>query len=216
MPPTKKTTTMSDGPPVSLERDPRVYRYVVKHDSGFAPCFDSGICTLACCKPSIRRTARKGDWVLGFAQRNKGEAHLLYAMRVAEVLDFTAYGNDRRYSKRQDNIYRRTEDGSFRRVARHEHHKDIGDQERDLRGKNALIADFWWHDVKGLDLIATLGDDIARRLWHSGRGHKVNGLVDGDLEAVVTILRRKARRTSSASIRSNSRRFVEHAARGRC
>ena len=67
---------------------PRVFRYVLKHDHGFAPCFDDGVCTLGCCKPNIRRSAVVGDWILGFAPRKKGNARLLFVMQVGEVLGF--------------------------------------------------------------------------------------------------------------------------------
>ena len=67
---------------------PRVFRYVLNMTTGFAPCFDDGVCTLGCCKPNIRRSAVVGDWILGFAPRKKGNARLLFVMQVGEVLGF--------------------------------------------------------------------------------------------------------------------------------
>ena len=46
-------------------RDPHFFMYVVKVDSGFAPNPVGGLCTLACCKPTIRKTANVGDWIIG-------------------------------------------------------------------------------------------------------------------------------------------------------
>ncbi len=43
----------------------RIYAYILKVDSGFAPNPFHGWCTLACCKPAIRRKARPGDWIVG-------------------------------------------------------------------------------------------------------------------------------------------------------
>src|SRR5947209_17026129 len=99
---------------------PRVFRYVLVYDTGFAPCYNDGICTLACCKPRIRRSAAVGDWVLGFASRPRGEARLLYAMRTSEVLNFNCYAVDPRFADRWDNIYVPGSRGGFRRVADHD------------------------------------------------------------------------------------------------
>src|SRR6185295_1040051 len=43
----------------------RVYMYVVQRDFGFAPNPFHGYCTLATCKPGIRRTAKVDDWGIG-------------------------------------------------------------------------------------------------------------------------------------------------------
>jgi hypothetical protein len=42
----------------------KLYSYVVTHDTGFSPNPFWGCCTLADCKPAIRRTAKIGDWVV--------------------------------------------------------------------------------------------------------------------------------------------------------
>jgi putative DNA base modification enzyme with NMAD domain len=172
-------------PHLSRLAAPRVFRYVVTHDSGFAPCFEGGICTLACCKPNIRLSAIVGDWVLGFAPQRTGEARLLYAMRVGEVLDFGSYATDHRFAGRRDNIYYSDGSCGIRRVATHATHLEPREQARDLRGRNVLIADWWRHfEPRGLDLRIAVGREIARRLWYAGRGHKVNGLLPGDLQAL--------------------------------
>ena len=35
----------------------KLMAYIVRHDSGFSPNPFGGVCTLACCKPAIRRSA---------------------------------------------------------------------------------------------------------------------------------------------------------------
>jgi len=52
MPAAKKATAQS------------LYSYVVRYDSGFAPNPFGGYCTLATCKPEIRKTAQLGDWLV--------------------------------------------------------------------------------------------------------------------------------------------------------
>ena len=46
-----------------------LYSYVIKHDSGFAANPFCGYCTLADCKPAIRRTAKVGDWIVSARYR---------------------------------------------------------------------------------------------------------------------------------------------------
>ena len=50
----------------------RLFSYVVAHDTGFSPNPFFGYCTLACCKPVIRRSAQAGDWVVGLGRTSLG------------------------------------------------------------------------------------------------------------------------------------------------
>ena len=47
----------------------RIFRYVVRFDSGAAPNPFGGWCSLAICKPGIRRTAGVTDWIIGLRSR---------------------------------------------------------------------------------------------------------------------------------------------------
>ncbi|NPU92118.1 MAG: hypothetical protein HPY82_09425 [Gammaproteobacteria bacterium] len=97
-----------------------IYSYVVRYDSGFAPNPFYGFCTLATCKPDIRRTAVHGDWIVGSGSNDRSVrrgGHIVYAMKVTEVMTFDQYAKDlrfkvkipyRRGSRKQscgDNIY---------------------------------------------------------------------------------------------------------------
>lgn len=113
----------------------RLFSYVVARDYGFAPNPFYGWCTLATCKPRIRAKASVGDWVIGTGAKSKyGLAgHLIFAMRVEEVLDFDAYWNDPRFSAKKpvlngslkqlygDNIYHR-EVGRWKQEDSHHSH----------------------------------------------------------------------------------------------
>lgn len=99
----------------------RLYSYIVARDFGFAPNPFHGYCTLATCKPKIRAGAREGDWVMGTGAKSRYDfsGRLIYAMQVAEVLNFDTYWNDPRFVRKRpnlngslkliygDNIYRR-------------------------------------------------------------------------------------------------------------
>jgi hypothetical protein len=110
----------------------RVYSYVVARDFGFAPNPFHGWCTLATCKPRLRKYAQPGDWVVGTGTGTKGRAgSLVYAMRVEEALTFDQYWRDPRFRRKRpdlrasrklafgDNIYRRARDGSWCQLPSH-------------------------------------------------------------------------------------------------
>ena len=75
----------------------KLYSYVIPYDNGFAPNPFFGYCTLACCKPDIRRCAKDGNWVVGTGSlRTVGVNKMVYAMKVKEVLSFDEYSRDKK------------------------------------------------------------------------------------------------------------------------
>jgi hypothetical protein len=98
----------------------------VARDYGFAPNPFYGFCTLATCKPTIRRIAEIGDWIVGTGSKPRGrEGRIVFAMRVTEAMPFDHYWRDPRFvgkrpnlrgSKKQafgDNIYHRGKTGRW-------------------------------------------------------------------------------------------------------
>ena len=84
-----------------------LFSYVVRYDSGFAPNPFHGYCTLATCKPRIRKHAQVGDWVVGTGSNARGVwrgGYLVYAMRVTEVLSTGEFWNDPRFEKKKPNL----------------------------------------------------------------------------------------------------------------
>ena len=76
----------------------KVYMYVVARDFGFAPNPFHGTCTLATCKPVIRRNACKDDWVVGMAGgRLKAVGRCVFAMQVTQAMGFDQYWSDPEY-----------------------------------------------------------------------------------------------------------------------
>jgi hypothetical protein len=74
------------------------YLYVVDRDFGFAPNPFHGVCTLATCKPQIRKLAAIGDWILGLGGgRHKATGRLIFAMQVRDAISFDAYWDDEAY-----------------------------------------------------------------------------------------------------------------------
>ncbi len=75
-----------------------LYSYKVARDFGFAPNPFWGFCTLACCKPDIRRSAQVDDWVVGGGSAQNNMRHrVVFAMRVTETMTFDEYWNDPRF-----------------------------------------------------------------------------------------------------------------------
>lgn len=73
----------------------RLFTYKVKTDRGSAPNPYFGVCTLAICKPRIRKHAKPGDLVVGFGCRSRAdpgeEFRVVYAMQVEDVLPWRTY-----------------------------------------------------------------------------------------------------------------------------
>jgi hypothetical protein len=156
-----------------------LFSYVIASDTGFAPNPFGGVCTLATCKPAIRRVARPGDWILGTGSTaTAGASRLVYAMSVSEVLPIEAYGADPRFQRKIPSLT----GAAWRRCGDNIYHVDgIGEwhqrrspfhgprhRARDLSGRNVLIGrEFYYFGQAAVELPPRL-----RALIKIGRGHK--------------------------------------------
>ncbi len=169
----------------------RLYSYVVRYDVGFAPNPFQGWCTLATCKPEIRRAAGPGDWIVGTGSKSNGaEGRLVYAMRIAEVLTFQQYWDDPRFAVKKpvrtasvkraygDNVYHRAEDGAWlQEDSRHsfaDGTSNRGHVERDTSADAVLVAsEFAYFGPTGPRVPARLRSEELD-LVHHGRSHRCN------------------------------------------
>lgn len=164
-----------------------LFSYIITRDYGFAPNPFPPYCTLATCKPRIRRSATIGDWVLGIGSASKGslmKERLIYAMQVQERLTYDQYWNDSRFfykkpimngSKKQtygDNIYHTDEKtGTF--LQENSHHSlpdgsiNHDNYRRDLSSKNVLISKKYWYWGKNAIPIPQQYHKVIK----SGRGY---------------------------------------------
>ena len=101
------TTVPSNAMPAAKMPCPaRLYSYIVARDYGFAPNPFYGFCTLATCKPQIRKKAEIGDWIIGTGSKKKGrDGRLVYAMRVTEVMSFDDYWADSRFHRKRPDMH---------------------------------------------------------------------------------------------------------------
>jgi hypothetical protein len=85
----------------------RLFSYVVRYDSGFAPNPFHGVCTLATCKPQIRKSANVDEWIVGTGssdRRVQRGSTLVYAMRITEVLPRKQYWEDKKFRRKRPNL----------------------------------------------------------------------------------------------------------------
>jgi hypothetical protein len=157
----------------------RIISYTVACDRGFAPNPFWGYCTLACCKPTIRRVADVGDWIVGL---EPGGQRVLYIMQVTEKLSFRQYWHDLRFAGKRpdmegdaiarvgDNLYRPSEEGFEQIRSRHsldDGTEDTSSKAHDLKGRFVLVSNrFAYH---GQDAIELPEDLVFLRI---GRGHR--------------------------------------------
>jgi len=164
---------LDSGIPRLVENGNRLFSYVLRSDTGFAPNVTGGYCTLACCKPKIRSTANAGDWVIGTLPKHLGKNRLAYVMRINESLTFNDYFEDKRFQIKKpdldlngDNIYYKKK-GKFVQVKNNHHtgkHLD-----HDTSADRVLIGSiFWYFGEKAPEIPSRLCSLIK-----TGPGHKI-------------------------------------------
>lgn len=163
------------------------YLYVVARDFGFAPNPFHGRCTLATCKPRIRRAARVGDWVLGMGGRDlRATGHCIFAMEVTAKMTFTEYWDAPEFLMKRplrngsltmavgDNIYHKTAAGSWVQADSHHSHPDGTQNLANVRvdtSADAVLAssNFYYFGQAAPRIPAKVLTDLGYR---NGRGHK--------------------------------------------
>jgi hypothetical protein len=92
----------------------RIFRYILKNDTGMAPCIDGGLVSLAACKPKIRGSAQPGDWVVGFFPKPEPRGLVAWAGRISRRVEIGDY--EAEFRGRSDAVYRAKPNGEFKRL----------------------------------------------------------------------------------------------------
>lgn len=162
-----------------------IYSYVLRFDDGKAPNPYWGVCTLAICKPVIRRTAKVGDWVIGTGSKNSpiGDISnkLVYAMKITKIQSMEEYdtyciahiktkipvpkSEDFRLQV-GDCIYDYSENPPIIRTG--SQHCEC-DMIKDLNGKNVLLSEQFYYFG---DAPITIKEELKDKIIKNYSGHK--------------------------------------------
>jgi len=174
-----------------LSSTERLFTYKVKDDFGTAPNPFAGVCTLAICKPAIRRVAKQGDLIVGLTPGRDGR--IVYCMQVMDKKPWKEYIElcsnkaarlaQPEYTNLNKKIPKSDQDQGdciWRDAAAYQearpsysghggtHHfwKDV------LNGQNVLLSTKFWYFGKGDQFDIRLPEDL--KLIIPGRGHQSN------------------------------------------
>jgi hypothetical protein len=164
----------------------KIYSYVLRVDRGAAPNPFWGTCTLTICKPTIRRNAQIGDWVIGTGSKNVkcNDVHnlsdrVVYAMKISDIKTLQDYDTFCKSSLPNkipnwqatdwrlhmgDCIfdYSKGLNPSIRKSVHDERNR-----KRDLNGLNALLSDnFYYFGEKAKPLPPELKQLVKRNQGH--------------------------------------------------
>jgi hypothetical protein len=147
-----------------VDQSKSLYIYSVTRDLGFAPNPFHGFCTLATCKPNIRKKAEIGDWVMGIGGANMPlqKRKCIFLMEVTNKITFDEYWNNPEYQLKKavrngskvqvlgDNIYHTSEEGKWLQEDSHHSNADGTINENNLKrdtgkGNNVLISNNFFY-----------------------------------------------------------------------
>ena len=168
----------------------RLFSYVVLYDVGFAPNPFHGFCSLACCKPRIRKKADIGDLIVGTTSTKGGvDPKLLYIMKVTDSTDFSNYWSNTKFIDKKpdlersvkycvgDNIYHKVKGNWVQENSRHTNLDGTTNKENlntDTGANKVLLSTnfvYWGANaipVPGFLRCGIPSEDIV----HKGQGHK--------------------------------------------
>lgn len=201
-------------------REKECISYVVKDDCGYAPNPWWGECTLAVCKPVIRKTAREGDLIIGLTPIAL-EHRLVYAMFVEEIISLSEYYQDPRFKSKKpdfqsddvrmwmgDNFYQLLDDEYTQHLSAHNiegRDKETLDQKMaaDLSGMSVLISNLFFYYGKNSPLLSSNLDFLR-----VGRGHRLTGT-----KGVLAFERYASKLIKTPGIHGNPRTLEREAAK---
>lgn len=145
----------------------RLFAYKMVRDYGFAPNPFDGFCTLATCKPKIRKAAKEGDLIIACGSAKNGFAgRAICALRVTGKSTFQQYWDNPLFKRKRpilglsrrrafgDNIYHRDPEGNWiQEDSHHSLHEGISNQlnlMRDTSSDHVLWSDdfiYWGREA---------------------------------------------------------------------
>jgi len=149
----------------------KIYSYMIDHDFGLAPNPFGKYCTVAVCKPKIRKSGnlKIGDWLIGTGSKSLKKSSgfecvlkLIYAMQVSEILCLNKYWNDPRFRYKRpvmrggtlstmfgDNFYHLDANNNWvQEDCAHNNFDGVYNEDhfrKDIFGENALISEHFYY-----------------------------------------------------------------------
>lgn len=175
-----------------------LYVYVVDRDFGFAPNPFHGYCTLATCKPGIRKSARIGDWLLGVGgSRLRATGKCIFLMNISEIITFETYWADTRFHVKKpirngssvmmvgDNVYHRdVTTGDWIQEDSHHSNQDGSPNntnlQRDTLSENVLISNHFFYFGS-----AAISVDLTSINYKNGRSYSKKSFGNSEVAAFV-------------------------------
>lgn len=159
--------------------DKIIFTYRLTHDTGFAPCVDNGMLTLACCKGGTATVKRGLRYFIGrFFEENLQKDvevyisgiyanKLLYIAKIDKVITMNEYFSKREYKDRIDQIYRLDGEKLKRKKCKLRGvHDDDYSNNCDINGKYVLISkEFIFFGNKAIET-----DESILSYYPGGRG----------------------------------------------
>jgi hypothetical protein len=147
-----------------------LFSYVVRWDHGFAPNPFYGTCTIATCKPYIRKKAIVGDWILGTGSAEREfQGRAIFLMRVTDATRFDDYWKLPDFTLKKpvmngslkqrfgDNIYHRDTNGNWVQADSRHSRDDLANEDnlrRDTKTTDRVLisSDFvyWGEDAPNI------------------------------------------------------------------
>ena len=165
----------------------KIYSYMIDHDFGLAPNPFGKYCTIAVCKPTIRKSKNLNinDWIIGTGSKSLEKSSgfscvrkLIFAMKVSEIIDLNSYWHDPRFEYKKpimngtlttmfgDNFYYLDENANWvQEDCAHRNIDGIYNDEhirKDTGGKNALISELFYYFGRNAPQIPENLVDVCR------------------------------------------------------
>ena len=167
------------------QNDTVLRSYKMVSDRGFAPNPYEGFLTLATCKPGIRKCHEVGHWLAGFTSKKLngdeiGKEKLVYLAKIDDTFPMEEYYEkypQKRTCPRADNIYE-IQNGVWKIVNKAIHNESH--QEKDLSGKNVLVAKQYYYFGKNALDIQEVREKIRMPPGQSSYGWLTTGKAAAD------------------------------------
>lgn len=169
-----------------------IFRYKLTDDTGFAPCVDNDLFTLACCKTHLRKfiglfwndkKINNDDYELYVS--GVYDKKLLFFAKITNVIKMKEYYKSEKYSGRKDYIYEYADDKDSKlkwKETGYGLHIEEKDQNRDIAGEYVLISDEFVYYGKEAEPCT---DEILS-YFPPNRGERPNGMHTGSPCDVLT------------------------------